>query len=405
MSIAAKRLAAPAIAAMLLGLAACGSQSTSGGGGGGQKGPIKFALLSERTGPAAGLGFDKEYGVKAGVALATNGTNEVAGRKIEFVVGDNRSEVGQSPTVARQIIQRDKPAVVFGFDLSDSAVATAPIMRDAKIIDIYTIAATSELSNFSPTTFRTSRDSTQEAKVGSEVVKIKQGESFQVLAPDYAYGQATAKAWQKLLTDAGGKAAGEPLYAPLVANDYTSVVQRVKGNNPDKLIVVTFASASGPLLWKTITSAGLDNQMDIYTLLPQTPGRKGMGRIATKVKFFAIYDPNLLQTDKNKQFIEEFKKLAPGGKAPDVYAGDSAVAGQLAVAALKKTNGDTSPDKLRAALEGMKGDGIKGPYEVRKDHILLSNYYAARVKPDGSAELVRELPIGVSAIPEVPPKQ
>jgi len=394
-------LAGPIALAVVLALAACGS-STSGGGGD-KKGPIKFAILTERTGPVATLGFDKEMGVKAGVALATNGTNEVAGRKIQFVVGDNRSEVGQSSTVARQVIQRDQPSVVFGFDTSDAAVATAPIMRDAKVIDLYTIAATSELSNFSPTTFRTSRDSTQEAKVGSEVVKIKPGETFQVLAPDYAYGQATAKAWQKFLTDAGGKPAGAPLYAPLVANDYTSVVQRVKRNNPDKLVVVTFASASGPLLWKTISSAGVDKTTSIYTLLPQVPGRKGMGPIATKVHFFAIYDPNVAQGDENAKFVTEFKKLS-GGKAPDIYAGDAAVAGQVAVAALKKTNGDTDPTKLSQAMVGLKGQSVKGPYQIRDDHVFLGPFYEARVKPDYSAELVRELPMQVSEVPPVPAK-
>ena len=394
-----------AIAAVLFGLTACGSESTSGGGGSDAEGHIKFAILTERTGAVATLGFDKEFGVKAGVALATNGTNEVAGRKIEFVVGDNRSEVGQSSTVARQIIQRDRPSIVFGFNTSDAAVATAPIMRDAKVIDIYTIAATSELSNFAPTTFRTSRDSTQEATVGAEVVDIKQGETFQVLAPDYAYGQATAKAWQELLTEAGGKPVADPLYAPLVANDYTSVVQRVRSNQPDKLIVVTFASASGPLLWKTITSAGLDDELGIYTLLPQKPGREGMGRIAQKVKFYAIYDPNLPDTEQNTQFIEEFEKIAPGGKSPDVYAGDAGVAGQLAVEALKKTNGDTDPVKLQEAMEGLKAEGLKGPYEVRADdHIFLSTFYEARVKDDFSAELVKELPMEVSEVPTVPPK-
>ena len=147
-------------------LAGCSSNNSSGGSD--DEGPIKFGILTEKTGAQASLSPDKEFGIKAGVALATNGSNEVAGRKIEFVVGDDRSDVAQAPTVARRIVQQHDPAIMFGFSVSDAAVATAPIMADAKIPDIYTVSSTTELSNFSDTTFRTARDS---AAGGEDVLR------------------------------------------------------------------------------------------------------------------------------------------------------------------------------------------------------------------------------------------
>lgn len=383
-------------------LSACSGSALSGGGDS-DSGPITLAILTSKTGALATYGPEKECGVKAGVALATNGTNEVAGRKIEFVVGDSKSDVGHATTVARQILQKEQPDIVFGFDTSDAALATAPIWRDAGIVDINPIAASDDLSNYSPTTFRVGRDSTQESLFGSAVVDIQEGETFQVLAPDYAYGQSAAAAWQKLLLDQGGTSAGEPVFAPHESTDYTGAVQKVMSRNPDKVVVVSFQSATAPLLWKSINSSGLADKSSLFTLLPRTDTRKGMGPVAQKLTFFAIYDPEIVETEDNREFLKEFARICDG-KEPDIYAGDPGVAGQVAVQALKETNGSTDPDKLQKALEGLTGSGIKGPFEIREDHVFLGTFYAARVNEDFEAELIRELPMSASDRSPVPPK-
>jgi branched-chain amino acid transport system substrate-binding protein len=396
------RRSVAAVACLLVALAGCSSKSS---GGESDEGPIKFGLLTEKTGPQASLSPDKEFGVKAGVALATNGTNEVAGRKIEFVVGDDRSDVAQAPTVTRRIVQKHDPAIMFGFSVSDAAIATAPIMADAKIPDIYTVSSTIELSNFSDTTFRTSRDSNQEAKMFAAVSKPKAGDTFQILAPDLAFGQATAEATQKLLEEAGAKAAGDIIYAPLEAEDYTSAVERVRQRRADKLMVVTFTGPAGARLWQTIGRAGIADNTEIYTLLQQLPVREGMGPIAQKVNFFALYDPELVDSELNTRFIEEFKKLS-GGAPPDIYAGDAGTAGMIAVEALKKTKGDTSPEKISEALEGMEGEGIRGPFTLRaEDHVFLQPFFEARLDKDFRAKLVRTFPPEEIDVPVYPPKE
>ena len=366
-------------------------------------GPITLAILTSKTGALATYGPEKECGVKAGVAIATNGTNEVDGRKIEFVVGDSKSNVGHAITVARQILQKDQPDIVFGFDTSDAALATEPIWRDAGIVDINPIAASDDLSNFSPTSFRVGRDSTQEALIGSAVVDIQKGETFQVLAPDYAYGQSAAKAWQKLLIDQGGTPAGDPVFAPPESSDYTGPVQKVKSRNPDKVLVVSFQSATAPLLWKSIDNSGLADESFLVTLLPRKDTRRGMGAAAQKVTFFAIYDPNIVRTDENEKFLKEFDRICDG-KTPDIYSGDAGVAGQLAVQALKATDGSADPKKLQDALEGLTGTGIKGPFEVRDDHVFLGTFYSARVNAAFDAELIKELPMSASERSRVEPK-
>jgi branched-chain amino acid transport system substrate-binding protein len=389
------------VAALAAGCGGSDSGASSGGGGAGAKAgkPLILGIQTHKTGAVAAISVDKEFGVKAGVFLATKGTNKVAGREVKFVIADDGSDPGKAPQAARQMLQQDRPDLVFGFESSASAVATAPITSDAKIINIFPIAASDDLTAFSPWVFRTSRNAVQEAQMGSSVVAMQPGKTFMILAPDYAYGQSAAKAWESLLKKQGGKQLGSTLFAPLDGKDYTSVIERIRNQKPDVLVVVTFASASGPVLWQSIGNAGIPDQSDVFTLLPQKPVRIAMGPVAQKVRYFAIYDKDLPENDLNKQFVEKFKELS-GGKDPDIYAGDSAVAGMLAVRAIESTKGDTSPDALRKALETAQGESVKGAYRVRpEDHTFLQTFYEAKVGSDGNATLVKEFSLEDSEIP------
>jgi branched-chain amino acid transport system substrate-binding protein len=370
-------------------VAACGS--SSGGGSGSSSEPIVFAIQTSQSGTLASLGADEEFGIKAGVSMATKGTNKVDGREIKFVVVNDNSDPGAVPAQTRKLLQQDDPTIVFGPLSSAAALAAAPILADAKIPAVFTVAAADDLTGFSKYTFRTSRNAAQEAQMGSAVVGIKAGQSFQVLAPDYKYGQSAAAAWQTLLTKEGGKAVSGPVFAPLDARDYTAVAERVKAKKADVVVVVTFAGAGGPTLWRALNDAGVVDSSQVFTLLPQRATREAMGPVAGKLRFFAIYDPKIVDTELNKEFLTTFAKVS-GGKQPDIYAGDSGVAGMLAVQAIEKA-GSSDPEAIQKALSGLSGDSIKGPYEVRaEDHTMLQSFFEAKVGADFNATLVRAFP-------------
>ncbi len=67
------------------------------------------------------------------------------------------------------------------------------------------------------------------------------------------------------------------------------------------------------------------------------------------------------------------------------------------VTALKKTNGDTSTNKLISTMEGMSFDTPKGKMTFRKeDHQAMQSMYHFKIKVDpafawGVPELIREI--------------
>jgi branched-chain amino acid transport system substrate-binding protein len=396
-----KIAATATVTVMISALAACSSSGGSGDPSEGAGEPIVFAIMTSQSGALATLGIDEEFGIKAGVDLATDGTNEIDGRPIEFVVVDDKSDPGTVPGQTRKILQQNKPTIVFGNPSSAAAMASAQVLAEAQVPAIYTIAATADLTGFSPTTFRTSRDAAQEAQMGSQVVDIEEGETFLILAPDYAYGQSAAAAWQALLSEEGGEPASDPIFAPLDARDYTAVAERVRSADPDVLVVVTFAGSGGPTLWQNLGAAGVAEESEVVTLLPQVSTREAMGDVAPQLRYFAIYDPNL-EGDLNQEFVEKFRELSDG-QEPDIYAGDSGVAAMLAIEAIRKS-GSTDPADISETLSGLSGESVKGAYEVRADdHTFLQSFYEASVGEDFKASIVATFPLEDSATPVTHP--
>ena len=82
---------------------------------------------------------------------------------------------------------------------------------------------------------------------------------------------------------------------------------------------------------------------------------------------------------------------------PDFFTAGGMSAAIAVVEALKRTKGDTSTNKLIAAMEGMSFQTPKGKMVFRKeDHQALQDMYHFKIKVDpafawGVPELVREI--------------
>jgi branched-chain amino acid transport system substrate-binding protein len=82
---------------------------------------------------------------------------------------------------------------------------------------------------------------------------------------------------------------------------------------------------------------------------------------------------------------------------PDFFTAGGFSSAMALVTALKKTNGDTSANKLIATMEGMSFDTPKGKMTFRKeDHQAMQSMYHFKIKVDpafawGVPELIREI--------------
>src|SRR6187402_1593725 len=114
---------------------------------------VKIGLILPMTGQQASTGKQIDAAVK--LYLAQKGTT-VAGKKIEVILKDDTSVPDVTKRLAQELVVNDKVAVLAGFGITPSALATAPIATQAKTPMVVMAAATSAITTTSPYIVRTS---------------------------------------------------------------------------------------------------------------------------------------------------------------------------------------------------------------------------------------------------------
>lgn len=95
-------------------------------------GPIKIGEFASLTGKEATYGQAAHKGVLLAIE-ETNAAGGVLGRKLELITEDNQSKSGESATVVKKLISRDKVTVIIGDITSGRTLEAAPIAQAAKI--------------------------------------------------------------------------------------------------------------------------------------------------------------------------------------------------------------------------------------------------------------------------------
>ena len=94
--------------------------------------PIQLGEFASMTGKEAVFGQNAHKGTLLAVE-ETNAAGGVLGRKLELITEDNQSKPGESATVVKKLISRDKVAVILGEITSGRTLEAAPIAQAAKI--------------------------------------------------------------------------------------------------------------------------------------------------------------------------------------------------------------------------------------------------------------------------------
>src|ERR1051325_12201878 len=114
---------------------------------------IKIGLILPMTGQQASTGKQIDAAVK--LYQAQNG-NTVAGKKIEVILKDDTSVPDVTKRLAQELVVNDKVAILAGFGITPSAMATAPIATQAKVPEVVMAAGTPQITEDPPFIVRTS---------------------------------------------------------------------------------------------------------------------------------------------------------------------------------------------------------------------------------------------------------
>lgn len=337
------------------------------------KEPIKIAVVTARSGALEAWGTHELRGLEIGLEYATDGKMEVNGRKIELKVYDDQGLPDVGKAMAEQAITEWKADIIQGTTSSTVAKAILPVITQYQKLFMMEPAAADNLTgaDFSKYAFRTGQNTTQDALAGA-VGATKLGKKILQLGQDNEFGKSSTAAWEGI--EKANGATVENLLIPPATTDFTPYFQQILAKQPE-VLVVHWAGANGTQLFQQAGEQKIYEKMKVTGGIADFAAMKTMGPKAAGMSGMVKYFHTLPKTAANDYLVKRHKEKF-GGELPDLFTGGGMTAGIAIVEGLKKTGGDPNADKLIAALEGMKFQGVKGEYTFRpEDHQALQPTY------------------------------
>jgi urea transport system substrate-binding protein len=369
-------------------------------------GPIKVGILHSLSGTMA----ISETSLKD-VALMTieeiNAKGGVLGRKIEPVVVDPASNWPLFAEKARDLLQKDSVAVVFGCWTSVSRKSVLPVFEELNGLLFYPVQYEGEESSYN--VFYTGAAPNQQAIPAVEYLMSDKGgaaKRFVLLGTDYVYPRTTNKILRYFLHSKG--IADENIkeeYTPFGHNDYQTIVADIKkfASGKRTAVISTINGDSNVPFYKELANQGL-KATDI-PVVAFSVGEEELRGIDTKplVGHLAAWNYFMsIDTPENKAFIAEWKSYVKAHNLPDgdkrvtndpmeaTYIGVHMWAQAVAQA------GTTNVDAVRQAL-GYQTFRSPSGYDIAldaKNHHLHKPVLIGEVQANGQFQIVWKSPEG-----------
>jgi branched-chain amino acid transport system substrate-binding protein len=343
--------------------------------------PVKIAHVYGKTGALEAYAKQSHTGLMMGLEYLTQGTMEVAGRKIEVIEKDTQGKPDQGRALLAEAFGDDEADLAVGPVSSGVALAMLPVAADYRKVLIVEPAVADSITgeNWNEYIFRTGRNSAQDAIANSKALG-KPGVKIATLAQDYAFGRDGVAAFKAALEGTGAELVFEE-YAPTDTKDFTAHGQRLfdalKDQDGEKIIFVIWAGGGNPLgklkdmaperYGIDLSSGG--NILPAMAAYKDLPGMKGA----------TYYYYEIPDNDMNAWLVKEH--MARHGEPPDFFTAGGFAAASAVVAALTKTEGDTDSDTLVKAMEGLSFMTPKGEMTFRpEDHQAMQDMYAFEIE-------------------------
>ncbi len=179
---------------------------------------------------------------------------ELGANKIEMIKRDSGPPTGAgAKTQVTELITQDHVNLLIGFIFSPDAIASAPVVTQAKVPMIIVNAGTAWITNLSPYIARTSFSMWQSGyPMGTYAAKTLKCTTAAVGYTDYPPGKDELEAFSKGFESAGGKVIDAiPMGNPSQVPDFTPFLQRVKDEKPQCFYVFVPSGVHAAALVKT----------------------------------------------------------------------------------------------------------------------------------------------------------
>ena len=339
--------------------------------------PIRIGVIIPMTGPFQSTGRQIEAAIKA---YTQEKGDTVAGRKIEFIIRDDRGAPENANRFAQELVAQDRVSILTGFGTTPAALAAAQFASKAKVPQVIMVAATSSIVDRSPYIVRVSQSIPQIASIIGQWAPKSGSKTFVSIVSEYGPG-LDAEEWFAKTVEAHGGRVIEKLKVPLASPDFAPFLQRAADAKPDAIFVFVPSGVGGNFM-KQFVERGLDKAgMRLVAMSDLTDDDllNGMGDAAlgavTGGPYSASHD-----SPENKAFVARFKSVNPGMR-PNIVSVSAWDALELIYRALERTKGDTNGDALVTAMKGQSFNSPRGPISIDPaTRDIVQNIYMRKVE-------------------------
>lgn len=363
------------------------------------EGEVKVGILHSLTGTMA----ISETSLKDVVLMAIDEINAkggVLGKKVVPVVVDPASNWDLFAEKAKELLLKDKVAVVFGCWTSVSRKSVLPVFEANKGLLFYPVQYEGEEQ--SPNIFYTGATPNQQLIPAAEYLMSAEGGSkkkFYLLGTDYVFPRTANKILKAFLL-----AKGVPEqniveeYTPFGHADYQTIVGKIKkfSEAGDACVLSTINGDSNVPFYKEFANQKLTaDKCPIMAFSVAEDELRSMeaeflsGHLAAWNYFQSINTP------ENKKFVKDFKDFCKKNNLPggDKRVTDDPIeAAYFGVYVWEKAAEKCKsfdPAKVTEAVLGMKFDAPGGPKQMdEKNHHTYKPVLIGEIRPDGQFDII-----------------
>jgi branched-chain amino acid transport system substrate-binding protein len=349
-----RRLTLPLLALLPLTLlaAAAGAQT---------KEPIKIGLAAAVSGGSAASG----EAIKRGLQIALDEINArgglLGGRKLEMVIRDDEGNPAKGVTIARELVEREKVAVVFGGLHTTVALAQVPVWQELRTPYMGAWAAGTNITRngASPNfVFRVSaNDDLVDRYLARYAIEVMKKGKPGLLLENTAWGQSNEAGLGKWLGERNVKPVGIEKFN-WNDPDMSPQLLRLRGAGADHVILVANAP-EGAQVVKSRAKIGWEVPMISHWGISGGRFAELTGELSDGVVFLQTYSFFGKQGERGQAVLKALAEKY-GVKGPeDVIAPvgtANAYDGMHLVALAIEQAGGTDGSKLREALENLKAE-------------------------------------------------
>ena len=351
-----RRLAVIALGLALIASACGGDDSTDD--------PIKIGIIADLTGGFTTYGTSLARSAELAVD-EINAAGGIDGRQVEVIVEDIQTDVAATVDKARKLVDSDNVDLVvgpIGSDANDAAFKT--VVEDGGTLLFY--PETYEGGKCDELFFSFGAVPAQQIRPMIPVLQSEYGPNVMLFGADYVWPRRSFEIAKPIIAENGGNVVSE-LYLPLIADDFSELVQEVRDKQPDYIFSL-YPAVWGSAL-KALEDAGLLDSVGIGTIFLGDPDFRGIADLAegdyTALPFFTVADGAGVP-----DFLAAFEAAYGDGEIP---SGGEAVGTYNAIYMYKaavESAGSTDPGAVAEAMVGSSFEGPTGLVTMTPQHHL-----------------------------------